>query len=270
MGTGEREMGWLYDTYSQGLGFSVPAIVTGKPIHLGGLEARAGATGLGVVDVLEAFLQHAGLPLRGQRVVIQGFGNVGRTAALHLRKRGATLVGVGDASCGVVDQEGLDLDSLSSWHGEHGRLEGYARGRAVGPAELLLEDCDVLIPAAVECQIHEANAGELRCRWVVEGANGPTTPGGAAILEARGIEVVPDILANAGGVTASYFEWVQDHQRYSWDGPELSERLRTMLGDATREVLQVAEERSLDLRTAALSTAVERVATASRERGIYP
>jgi glutamate dehydrogenase (NAD(P)+) len=270
LGTGEREMGWLYDTYSQGLGFSVPAVVTGKPALLGGLEARTGATGRGVVHVLEAFLEYLEWPIAEQRVVIQGFGNVGRVVASQLHARGASIVGVGNEAGGLADQDGLDIPDVIRWYEESGGLEDYPRTRRTGPAEILLEECDVLIPAAVECQITEDNARTLCCRLVVEAANGPTTPGAEDILHARGMAVVPDILANAGGVTASYFEWVQDHQRYSWDGTQLERRLRDMLRDAAAEVRATAERRSVDLRTAALSTAVERVATAGLQRGIYP
>lgn len=270
LGTGEREMGWLYDTYSQGRGIAVPAVVTGKPVLLGGLDARRGATGLGVVHVLEAVSEYLGWPVAGQRVAIQGFGNVGRVVAEEVHRRGAAVVGVSDETCALVDQGGLDVADVGSWHDTTGALDGYPSARRLPHGELLYEECDTLVPAAVQDQIGAHNAMRLSCRLVVEAANGPTTAGGQRVLAERGIPIVPDILANAGGVAASYFEWVQDHQRYSWDGEELSDRLRTMLRDATAEVWSAAEMDRVDLRTAALRIAVDRVATAGIQRGVYP
>lgn len=270
MGTGEREMAWLYDTYSQAMGYSVPAVVTGKPVVLGGLEARQPATGLGCIYVVEAMLERLGWPLREQRFVVQGFGNVGRVAARELHAIGASVVGVSDVAGGIVNQDGLDIDAVAAWADEHGSFSGYPDADAVGRAEILLTDCDVLIPAALERQITSENAEDLRCRLVVEAANGPTTPEAEAILARRGIRVVPDVLANAGGVTVSYFEWVQDHQRYSWDGLELQERLRRMMRAAALKVWEGSAEHGVDLRTAALTVAVRRVADAGARRGIYP
>ncbi len=270
MGTGEREMAWLYDTYSQAMGYSVPAVVTGKPVVLGGLEARRPATGLGVVYVIEALMERRGTPMREQRFVIQGFGNVGRVAAGELAAIGAPVVGLSDISGGVVDPEGLDVADVEAWVDEHGTLAGFPRARHVSGAELLLTDCDVLIPAALEQQITGDNAGQLRCDLIVEAANGPTTPEAEAILAERGIPVVPDVLANAGGVTVSYFEWVTDHQRFSWDGLETQERLRRMLRAAAGRVWDGAQAHGVDWRTAALTVAVQRVAAAGAARGIYP
>jgi glutamate dehydrogenase (NAD(P)+) len=270
MGTGEREMAWLYDTYSHSMGYAVPAVVTGKPVVLGGLQARRPATGLGVVYVIEALMERLGLAVREQRFVVQGFGNVGRVAANELHAIGAPVVGVSDVSGGVVDPDGLDVPDVEAWVDEHGTLEGYPRARAVGRSEVLLTPCDVLIPAALERQITEHNAGKLDCRFVVEAANGPTTPEAEAILSDRGIPVVPDVLANAGGVTVSYFEWVQDHQRYTWDGLEMQERLRRMMRVAATRVWEGAEQHGVDYRTAALTVAVKRVAEAGARRGIYP
>jgi glutamate dehydrogenase (NAD(P)+) len=260
MGTGEREMAWLYDTYSHSMGYAVPAVVTGKPVVLG----------LGVVYVIEALMERLGLAVREQRFVVQGFGNVGRVAANELHAIGAPVVGVSDVSGGVVDPDGLDVPDVEAWVDEHGTLEGYPRARAVGRSEVLLTPCDVLIPAALERQITEHNAGKLDCRFVVEAANGPTTPEAEAILADRGIPVVPDVLANAGGVTVSYFEWVQDHQRYTWDGLEMQERLRRMMRVAATRVWEGAEQHGVDYRTAALTVAVKRVAEAGARRGIYP
>lgn len=270
MGTGEREMAWLYDTYSQAMGYAVPAVVTGKPVVLGGLEARQPATGLGCVYVIETLLDRLGWPLREQRFVVQGFGNVGRVAARELHAIGAPVVGVSDVTGGVVDPAGLDVADVAAWVDEHGTLEGYPRAAHVGRAEILLTECDVLVPAALERQLTSENAAALQCRLVVEAANGPTTPEAEAILAERGIQVVPDVLANAGGVTVSYFEWVQDNQRFAWDGLELQERLRRMMRAAANKVWDGAEEHGVDLRTAALTVAVRRVAAAGAMRGIYP
>ncbi|MDX6681091.1 MAG: glutamate dehydrogenase [Solirubrobacteraceae bacterium] len=270
MATGEREMAWFMDTYSQQVGHSVPGIVTGKPIVLGGSTGRREATGLGVVYVLEAVCDRIGLALRESRVAIQGFGNVGAVAAGELYAIGATIVAVSDRSGGLVDPEGLDVTAISAWMAEHGALAGYPGARHVGSADVLEVPCEVLIPAAVERQITEENAARLRCRLVIEAANGPTTPEAEAILRERGILVVPDVLANAGGVTVSYFEWVQDQQRYSWDELDVQERLRRQLRAAFGRVTDAAERHDCDWRMAALSVAIERVSEAARLRGIYP
>jgi glutamate dehydrogenase (NAD(P)+) len=270
MGTSEREMAWLSDTYSQAMGYSVPAVVTGKPVVLGGVEARRPATGLGVVYVIEALMERLGRPMREQRFVVQGFGNVGRVAAGELHAIGAPVVGVGDHTGGIVDPDGLDIKDVEAWVDDHGSLAGYPKAGAVGRSEILLTACDVLVPAALERQITHHNARQLQCGLVVEAANGPTTPEAEAILAERGIPVVPDVLANAGGVTVSYFEWVQDHQRYTWDGLEMQERLRRMMRAAGNRVWDGAERHDVDWRTAALTVAIKRVAEAGAQRGIYP
>ncbi|MEJ7797473.1 MAG: Glu/Leu/Phe/Val dehydrogenase, partial [Solirubrobacteraceae bacterium] len=270
MATGEREMAWFMDTYSQQVGHSVPGVVTGKPIVLGGTVGRREATGLGVVYVLEAVCDRIGLALRDARVAIQGFGNVGGVAARELHAIGATIVAVSDRSGGLVDPGGLDVSTISAWVDEHGSLADCPVGRHVGPLDVLEVACEVLIPAALERQITEENAGRLDCRLVIEAANGPTTPEAEAILGERGILVVPDVLANAGGVTVSYFEWVQDQQRYSWDEIDVQERLRRRLRAAFGRVTEAADRYGCDWRMAALSVAIERVSEAARLRGIYP
>lgn len=270
MGTGEREMAWIYDTYSQGVGYSVPTIVTGKPAALGGLEARGPATGLGCVYVTEAVLERLGWPIREQHFVVQGFGNVGRVAASELQAIGATVVGLGDVSGGIVDPGGLDVREVIRWVEDDRPLVSYPAAQPVTSAELLQARCDVLIPAAVERQITAENAPELRCRLVVEAANGPTTPAAESVLRERGILVVPDVLANAGGVTASYFEWVQGRQRSAWEDLELQERLARTMRTAALRVMDAADQADTDLRTAALSIAIQRVAQAGKDRGIYP
>jgi glutamate dehydrogenase (NAD(P)+) len=270
MATGEREMAWFYDTYSQAMGHSVPEIVTGKPAVLGGTEARRPATGLGVVYVIESTLERFGWSLRDQRFVVQGFGNVGSTAALELHRLGAKVVGVSDHTCGLVDPDGLDIPAIVEWVEQNRYLDGCREGRPVGRQEVLETPCDVVVPAALERQITSENAPRLDCRMVVEAANGPTTPEAEEILAQRGIPIVPDILANAGGVTVSYFEWVQDQQKYTWAIDQIKERLRFQLRTATTRVADEAERRNLDWRTAAMTVAVARVAEAAKLRAIYP
>jgi len=270
MATGEREMAWFYDTYSQSVGHAVPEIVTGKPPVLGGTEARKPATGLGVVYVAEAILERLKWDLRAQRFAIQGFGNVGSTAARELHAIGAPVVAVSDHTGGLVDPNGLDIPAVTEWVAEHRWLDGCPLGKPVGRAEVLETPCDVLIPAALERQITTDNVERLDCRLVVEAANGPTTPEAEAVLARRDVLVVPDILANAGGVTVSYFEWVQDQQRYLWDFVEIQERLRRQLRAAVGRVMEAAEALDVDWRTAAMTAAVARVAEAAKLRAIYP
>ncbi|MGH2943298.1 MAG: Glu/Leu/Phe/Val family dehydrogenase [Solirubrobacteraceae bacterium] len=270
MATGEREMAWFMDTYSQMVGHSVFGIVTGKPVVLNGTVGRRAATGLGVVYVTEAVCERIGMDLREARVAIQGFGNVGSVAARELHAIGARVIAVSDHSAGIVDPDGLDIEAVERWVAENGYIEGYPDARRVGPADVLELPCEIVIPAARERQITEENAPRLQCELLVEAANGPTTPEADAILRARGLLVVPDVLANAGGVTVSYFEWVQDHQRYSWDELDVQERLRRQLRAAFGRVTDAAERLSCDWRMAALSVAIERVAEAARLRGIYP
>ena len=268
--TGEREMAWFMDTYSQQVGHPVPEIVTGKPLVLGGTEGRDIATGLGVVYCIEELMETEGEPLDQQRAVVQGLGNVGGTVVRELAQRGATIVGVSDVTGGVVNPDGLDIAAVKEWLDENRFLRDFPGGSAVGRQEILEQSCDILIPAAVEQQITHDNAGRIDARWVVEGANGPTTPEADEILASRGIEVLPDVLANAGGVTVSYFEWVQDQQKLAWQGAEVAARLRMQLDDAFARVRNAREQRDTDWRTAAQAVAIERVADASRLRTIYP
>jgi glutamate dehydrogenase (NAD(P)+) len=270
MGTGEREMAWFMDTYSQMMGHSVFEIVTGKPVVLGGTTGRREATGLGVVYVTEAVCERIGMDLRESRVAIQGFGNVGSVAAKELYAIGARVVAVSDATGGLVDDDGLDIAAVMRWMEDNGSLADYPEATHVGPADVLEVPCEIVIPAAREQQITEENADRLHCQLVVEAANGPTTPEAEIILRKRGILVVPDVLANAGGVTVSYFEWVQDHQRYSWDELDVQERLRRQLRAAFGRVIDAADRLDCDWRLAALSVAIERVSEAARMRGIYP
>jgi glutamate dehydrogenase (NAD(P)+) len=270
MATGEREMAWFMDTYSQQVGHPVPEIVTGKPLVLGGTEGRDIATGLGVVFCIEDVLRGRGEKVDGQRVVVQGMGKVGAVVARELRARGARIVGLSDVTGGVTDQRGLDLDDVLTWISEHRFLRDFPVGEAVGRSEILETPCDILVPAALEQQITAENAPSLDCRLVVEAANGPTTPEADEVLAAREIEVIPDVLANGGGVTVSYFEWAQDQQKYAWQGEEVVARLRLKLQEALARVNEARERYAVDWRTAAQAVAIERVAEASRLRTIYP
>jgi glutamate dehydrogenase (NAD(P)+) len=208
--------------------------------------------------------------VEGQRVVVQGFGKVGSVVCRELKARGARIVGISDVSGGVVSAEGLDLGLVAAWLDENGFLRGFPGGQSVSRAELLLTPCDILVPAALERQITATNAAELDCGMIVEAANGPTTPAADEIFARRGIEVIPDVLANGGGVTVSYFEWVQDQQKYSWQGEEVVTRLRLTLEDALARVVEAQQRHGVDWRTAAQAVAIERVAEAARLRTIYP
>lgn len=268
--TSEREMAWFYDAYSQARGQASPGVVTGKPIALGGIAARREATGAGVVEVTAVALDHLGIPVDGARVSIQGFGNVGRVAALRLQRLGARVVAVSDASSSIFDRRGLDVAAVASWAEANGSLSGCPLGEEVAPRDILTCDCDVLIPAAIEDQVTGEVAEGLRCKLVVEGANGPTSPAAEEILRERGIPLIPDILANAGGVVASHYEWVQALQRAPWDERSVEGRVAQHLRTATAQVLETAERWQADWRLAALAIAVDRVAEASRLRGVFP
>jgi glutamate dehydrogenase (NAD(P)+) len=269
MATNEQTMAWMMDTYSAQKGYAVPEIVTGKPISIGGSVFRNEATGAGVVMVIEQACARHGWQLDRLRFVVQGFGNVGGVAATELHDKGGLVVGVCDISGGLHDPAGLDVPTLHEHAREHGSLAGFPAGR-VGHDELLELDCDVLVLAAREDQVTGANAGALRCRLLAEGANGPTSVAADEILAARGIPVLPDVLTNAGGVTVSYFEWVQDLSRLFWDRDEIRHRLAEKLGDAFDRVWVLAERDGVSLRSAALISGIRDVAAALEARGIYP
>jgi glutamate dehydrogenase (NAD(P)+) len=270
MATNEQTMAWMMDTYSIQHGHAVPEVVTGKPISLGGSLFRREATGAGVVMTTEQACARMGRELRGQRCVVQGFGNVGGVAATELYERGAVVVGVSDVSGGVHDEAGLNVPALHEYVAEHGSLAGYDRCERVSNEELLELPCDILVLAAREDQVTAANAGKVHATLIVEGANGPTTIEADAILGERGILVVPDILANAGGVTVSYFEWVQDLGRLFWDREEIRRKLADKMSDAFDRVYAVAEAKGVTLRQAALVAAIREVAGALEARGIFP
>jgi glutamate dehydrogenase (NAD(P)+) len=270
MATNEQTMAWMMDTYSMQRGYAVPEIVTGKPVALGGSLFRHEATGAGVVMVIARACRRLGWNLAEQRCVVQGFGNVGGIAAQELVDRGATVIGVSDASGGVYDPAGLDIPSLSSYAVEHRSLADWERNERITNEQLLELDCDILVLAAREDQVHADNAPRLQCRLVAEGANGPTSLEADAILAERGIPILPDILTNAGGVTVSYFEWVQDLGRLFWDRDEIRAKLADKLNDAFDRVWDLATDRGISLRTAALVAGIREVAGALEARGLYP
>lgn len=269
MATGEREMSWVMDTYSQQAGQAVPEIVTGKPVVLGGTEGRRTATGLGVVFCLESVLEHLGWDVADQRVVVQGFGNVGGVICAELARRGARIVGVADVAGGLHNEAGIDVEALLAHQKEHRFLRGFPGADAVSKTDVLEAPCDIVVPAALECQITDENAGALDTRLVVEAANGPTTPEADAILAERGIPVVPDILANGGGVTVSYYEWAQGVQREAWSADDVTRRLERGMREATASVLD-GDGLAPDWRTRAHAIAIRRVAEAASMRAIYP
>jgi glutamate dehydrogenase (NAD(P)+) len=268
--TNEQTMAWMMDTYSMQKGYAVPEIVTGKPISIGGSVFRHEATGAGVVMVVDRACERLGRPLAAQRCVVQGFGNVGGIAAEELATRGATVIAVSDLSGGVHSEIGLDLDSLHRWVAERGSLADYPDVHRISNAELLELPCDILVLAAREDQLTEENAGRVEARMIAEGANGPTSIEADAILAERGITVLPDVLTNAGGVTVSYFEWVQDLGRLFWTRDEIRTRLADKMSNAFDRVWELAEEREVTLRQAALVAGIREVAGALEARGIYP
>jgi glutamate dehydrogenase (NAD(P)+) len=270
MATNEQTMAWMMDTYSMQVGYAVPEIVTGKPISIGGSVFRHEATGAGVVMVVERACAQLDLPLAGLRCVVQGFGNVGGIAALELAGKGALVVAVSDVGGGVHSEAGLDVPALHAWVGEHGSLAEYPQVEHVTNAELLELPCDVLVLAAREDQVTAENAPRIGARLIAEGANGPTSVEADAILADRGVLVLPDVLTNAGGVTVSYFEWVQDLGRLFWTRDEIRARLGEKLSDAFDRVWQLADDREITLRGAALVSGIREVAGALEARGIYP
>jgi glutamate dehydrogenase (NAD(P)+) len=269
MATNEQTMAWMMDTYSMQQGHAVPEIVTGKPISIGGSVFRHEATGAGVVMVIERACARLGWNLAEQRCVVQGFGNVGGIAATELHDRGATVIGVSDVSGGVFSADGLDVPTLHEYTREHGSLAGFDASHITN--EQLLElPCDILVLAAREDQVTTENAGNLQCRLIAEGANGPTSITADAVLAGRGIQVLPDVLTNAGGVTVSYFEWVQDLGRLFWSRDDIRHRLADKLGDAFDRVWDLSEERGITLRDSALVAGLLEVSAALEARGIYP
>ena len=263
--TNARVMGWIMNEYSKYEGFS-PGIVTGKPLELFGSEGRNAATGRGVMDVLAEALDEQGKSFADVTVAVQGFGNVGSNAARLIAQRGAAIVAVADHTGGVSNEEGLDIPALIEYTAEHGGVCGFPDGKAFENQEIITWDADVLVPAALEDAIHKENAPEVKATIVVEGANGPTTPEADEILNQRGVLIVPDILANAGGVTVSYFEWAQNIQRFQWDETKVNKELDKIMRKAYRSVREVATKYAIDMRTAAFVLAIRRVGKAALAR----
>jgi glutamate dehydrogenase (NAD(P)+) len=270
VGTDERIMAWIMDTYSMNKGYSVPSIVTGKPVSIGGSQGRGGATSRGVLYSALSAMQRLKLPIEGTRVAIQGFGKVGGFAAQVFHDAGFNIVGVSDYKGGVFNPLGLNPSALMRYKDEAQTVAGFPGADAITNEELLELDCDVLVPAAIEDQITDQNADKIRARLIVEGANGPTTPEADHALSERGVYIVPDILANSGGVTVSYFEWVQDIQAYFWSEDQVNRRLREVMTTAFDAAATLAEEKNVRLRLAALALGIGRVAEAHTARGLYP
>ncbi|EFH86490.1 Glu/Leu/Phe/Val family dehydrogenase [Ktedonobacter racemifer] len=268
--TNSQIMAWMMDTYSMHAGFSIPAVVTGKPLSIGGSEGRNEATATGVLFVSRRAAQRLGMPLKGARVSIQGFGNAGAIAARLFHNEGCKVVAVCDSRGGIYNEDGLDPAAVLRHKQEHGSVASYSLGQVVTPEETLEVPCDVLIPAAIEGVIHAQNAGRIQAQIITEAANGPTTPEADEILFQKGILLVPDILANAGGVTVSYFEWVQDIQSFFWGVEEITRRLEVIINKAFDAVARTADEYHCDMRLAANMLAIARVAEATQVRGIYP
>src|SRR6185369_2552673 len=260
LGTDEQTMAWIMDTYSMSVGYACPEIVTGKPVEIGGCIGRREATGRGVIYCVLQALQEIKVHPGNATAVVQGFGNVGSVAALELATRGVKVIGVGDRYGSIHNARGIDIVKLLKHVADGKLVKDFAEAETIGAKELLLLPCTILLPAALERQITGDNAAKIQCRILAEGANGPTTPDADQILAGRDIFIIPDVLCNAGGVTVSYFEWVQDIQQLWWSEAQVNQKLEELMMKAFTEVRRVAKERNLPMRMAALSLGVERVA----------
>lgn len=270
MGTNERVMAWIMDTYSQQVGYSVPAVVTGKPVVLGGARGRNEATARGLVYLIQEAAGRIKLNIRQSTAVVQGFGNVGSNAATFLEEAGAKVIAVSDVNGGIYNPKGLSIASIREYIRQHRVLQGYPEGDPISNQQLLELPCDILAPAALQNQITAENADRVQCKLLAEGANGPTTLEADEILNQKGIFILPDILANAGGVTVSYFEWVQDTQNYMWTLEEVNARLYKIMKDAFERTVARSQRERIDMRTAALIEGIQRVAEAKLARGLFP
>jgi glutamate dehydrogenase (NAD(P)+) len=268
--TNAQIMAWMMDTYSMHVGYTVPGVVTGKPISLGGSEGRNEATARGTVYCILEAVREIGMDISRARVSIQGFGNAGAIAARLITDEGATVVAVSDSTGGIYNPDGLDIGRVNGWKKEHGTVQGLPGAQDISNAAVLEVDCDILIPAALENQITSRNAGNIKARIVAEAANGPTTPEADQQMFQRGVFMIPDILCNAGGVTVSYFEWVQDLNRDHWSESVVNAKLKEIMVKAFHETLAIAQRDEIDMRTAAYLLAVQRVADATSMRGLYP
>lgn len=267
--TNERVMAWLMDTYSMHVGHTVNAVTTGKPVEMGGSLGRREATGRGVMIATKEALQHLKMDVKGATVAVQGFGNVGSIGAQLLAREGCRVTAISDRTGAFHNPKGIDVDDAINWVRQHRTLEAYPKAEAITNDELLTLDVDVLVPAALENVITTKNASQVKARIICEGANGPTTAGADSVLDEKGVFVVPDILANAGGVTVSYFEWVQNRGGYYWDEATVNDRLRNIMVHSFADVLKLSKQHKVNMRTAAYMVAISRVATVHRLRGIY-
>ena len=267
--TNEQTMAWMMDTYSMHMRMTVNAVVTGKPLNMGGSRGRREATGRGVMITADQALKKFNLPREGTRVIVQGFGNVGSNAAQLMHQAGYKVIGIGEWDGGLYSSKGLDIDALVNYKAHNGTIHGFPGAEKATTAELLIADCDVLIPAATENVITTKNAAQIKARIIIEGANGPTTSGADEILNDKNVFVMPDILANAGGVTVSYFEWVQDRQGYFWKESVVNEQLEHIMVSAFEDVVNMSEQHKVANRIGAYMLAIDRVAYTIRQRGIY-
>jgi glutamate dehydrogenase (NAD(P)+) len=270
VGTNEQVMAWIMDTYSLQMGHTVPGVVTGKPVLLGGSLGRREATGRGVAYLVSRAMDTLGITAQGATAVMQGYGNVGSVAALSMAKQGIKIIAVSDAFGGIFNPEGLDLNQLDTYVAANRSVVGFPGAEAITNEQLLVLPCDILVPAALERQITETNAHQVQCRILAEGANGPTTPEADVILAERNIFVIPDILCNSGGVIVSYFEWVQDLQSFFWTEGEVLDKLFRLLEQAFGQTLAQAKKHQISMRFAALSLGIKRVHDAKTLRGLYP
>jgi glutamate dehydrogenase (NAD(P)+) len=270
LGTDEQTMAWIMDTYSMKVGYACPEIVTGKPVELGGCVGRREATGRGVTYCILEAMKELSLRPEQATAVVQGFGNVGSVACQELTRNGVKIVAVGDRYGSIRNLKGIDIVALTRHVAEGKLLKDFPGAEPIAPTELLTTPCTVLVPAALERVIHKDNARKLRCRILAEAANGPTTPEADEQLAEGGPFIVPDVLCNAGGVTVSYFEWVQDIQQFLWDEDQVNERLKELMLRAFHQVFKLAKERKLSMRTAALSLGVQKIAKEKMRRGLYP
>jgi glutamate dehydrogenase (NAD(P)+) len=269
MNTNEQIMAWMMDTYSMHMRQTVTAVVTGKPLNMGGSRGRREATGRGLMIICDEALKKLNMNRDRTRVIIQGFGNVGSNAARLMHERGYKIIGIVEVGGGLYNRDGIDIEALWEYRQHNGVIHGFPGAEKYDPAELMLADCDVLIPAATENQITSRNADHVKARVLIEGANGPTTAAADDILSDKRVFIVPDILANAGGVTASYFEWVQDRQGYFWKESVVNEQLEHIMRESFQAVVEYAETHSVNNRIAAYMLAIDRVAYTIRQRGIY-
>ncbi|HEU5342065.1 Glu/Leu/Phe/Val dehydrogenase [Edaphobacter sp.] len=269
MGTDEQTMAWIMDTYSMHMRQTVNAVVTGKPVNLGGSRGRKEATGRGVSVVCDEALKQLGMTAKGCRVIVQGFGNVGSNTAKHLAEKGYAIIGIAEYDGGLFNAKGIDIPALIEHRKQAGTITGFAGAEAADKDELITRQCDILIPAATENVITSHNADRIRCRILCEGANGPTTPLADEVLGDKHVFIIPDILANAGGVTTSYFEWVQDRMGYFWTEPEVNQRLDHIMSQSFKDVTAYAKTHGVNNRIAAYMLAIDRVAYTTKQRGMY-